>query len=200
MKIIISLFVVAIASFVALGIWGIVSSRVEQANYTIIKTDGPYQIRSYPSMLVAQVTVSGDQKTAIRSGFKRLANFIFGNNKSADKISMTAPVMQSALDKDQNNTQWKVRFVMPAQYTMQSIPKPTQDDVELIELKTTKYAVITFSGNASSRVLTEKWNELQSYLKANQLKSIGLPIYSFFNPPWTLPFLRRNEVMVEIEQ
>jgi effector-binding domain-containing protein len=199
MKIFISLLVVTVISIIAMGVWGIVSSHVEQASYTIIKADKQYQIRSYPSMLVAQVTVTGDQKTAIRSGFKRLANYIFGNNKNSDNISMTAPVMQSELASNRNEREWKIRFVMPAQYNMQSIPKPNQDEIELIELKPAKYAVITFSGIASSRVLEEKWKELQSYLNANDLKPLSAPVYSFFNPPWTLPFLRRNEVMVEIE-
>ena len=111
----------------------------------------------------------------------------------SEKISMTAPVIQQGA-----GTSWKVRFVMPANYTMSTLPKPNNSAVKLEEIPGKRYAVIRFSGTSREENLKENEKKLKNFISNKQLKPLSEATYAFFNPPWTLPFLRRNEVMVEI--
>ena len=175
-------------------LWGPIASRVEQAKYTVVQKDGDFEIRYYESMLVAETSVAGDRETAINRGFRVIADYIFGNNASTQKIAMTAPVTQSCDGK-----LWLVRFVMPAKYTMETLPKPSQPAVKLLKIPPSRYAVVRFSGVANAESLERHTHELESFINKNELKAVSSPIYAFFNPPWTLPFLRRNEVMIEVK-
>jgi hypothetical protein len=109
------------------------------------------------------------------------------------KIAMTAPVTQQG-----DGSTWKVRFIMPSSYTMKTLPKPNYSAVKLKEIAAKRYAVIRFSGAAGEDSLKRRTKELNEWLSTNNLTLVSEPIYAFYNPPWTLPFLRRNEVMVEI--
>lgn len=189
--IIVSVIVVLIMGVV---LWGPIASRVEQAKYTVVQKDGDFEIRYYESMLVAETSVAGDRETAINRGFRVIADYIFGNNASTQKIAMTAPVTQSCDGK-----LWLVRFVMPAKYTMETLPKPSQPAVKLLKIPPSRYAVVRFSGVANAESLERHTHELESFINKNELKAVSSPIYAFFNPPWTLPFLRRNEVMIEVK-
>jgi SOUL heme-binding protein. len=106
---------------------------------------------------------------------------------------MTSPVQQQLAGKS-----WQISFVMPSKYNMDSLPVPNNNRVRLKEILTKKFVVIEFSGTNSNENVTEHENQLMSYIEANQIKIIGSPKYAFYNAPWTLPFLRRNEVMIEI--
>ncbi|MBA3814559.1 MAG: heme-binding protein [Alphaproteobacteria bacterium] len=109
---------------------------------------------------------------------------------------MTAPVIQQASTE---KGKWKIRFVMPSDSTMDTLPKPNDSRVELLPISEKRYAVIRFSGFSSQDNLESHLEELRTYLKAQNLRPIDDPVFAFYNPPWTLPFLRRNEVMIEIE-
>lgn len=111
------------------------------------------------------------------------------------KIAMTAPVIQLG---DENK--WAVAFVMPAKYTLETLPKPNNDQVKLIEVPSERFAVIRFTGLASDKSLQDQTGELKAYIKSHNLNAISAPAYAFYNPPWTLPFMRRNEVMIEISK
>ena len=106
---------------------------------------------------------------------------------------MTSPVQQQLAGKS-----WQISFVMPSKYSMDSLPMPNNNRVRLKEILTKKFVVIEFSGTNSNENVTEHENQLMNYIEANQIKIIGSPKYAFYNAPWTLPFLRRNEVMIEI--
>lgn len=202
-------WIIAISIIVILGLilWGPIASRVEQAPYTVVETHDNIQIREYAPMIIAQVEVSGNREQAIDRGFRIIADYIFGNNISTQKVSMTAPVTQQKSEKiamtapvtqiAQGNS-WIVRFVMPANFTLQTLPKPNNQAIKIEELPSSRYAVIRFSGIAGAESLEQHTAALESYIKMNHLESISEPIYAFFNPPWTLPFLRRNEIMIKI--
>lgn len=111
----------------------------------------------------------------------------------SEKIAMTAPVTQEG-----TGNSWKVRFVMPASYTMDTLPKPNNEAVKLENIPSKRFAVIRFSGMAGEDSLKEYTDALNTYITDNKFTTLSQPTYAFFNPPWTLPFLRRNEVMVEI--
>ena len=167
----------------------------EEPKYTVLKQTEDFELRRYDEQLVAQTWVTGDQDAASRAGFKILADYIFGNNSAANgkirKISMTAPVsIQQTKDK------WRVQFTMPSQYTLQTLPKPNNPNIEIVEVPAQTYGVIKFSGLAGTEKVAAKTKELQSWMQGQNLTITGKPELARYNPPWTLPFMRRNEIMI----
>jgi hypothetical protein len=204
-----SRLLLGLLSLVILGtaIWSQSMSRVEQAKYDVLTSQDNIEVRLYPPMIVAEAEVQGDRKTAISQGFRVIADYIFGNNISKNSIAMTSPVRQQTSEKiamtapvlqEGQSGQWKVQFVMPSNYTMATLPKPVNESVKLIELPTKRLVVISFSGIASDARLIKYTAELGNFIIAEKLNAKSPPIYAFYDPPWTLPFLRRNEVMIEV--
>ncbi|MBI1301900.1 MAG: heme-binding protein [Alphaproteobacteria bacterium] len=192
---------------IAAAAWGPIVSNVEQAKYEVVESQGDIQIRDYAPMIVAEAEVSGERKEAINQGFRIIADYIFGNNSPKQNVAMTAPVIQQPAEKiamtapvtqEGAGNSWKVRFVMPASYTMDTLPKPNNDAVKLENIPGKRFAVIRFSGMAGEESLKKYTDELNAFIKAKKLAPQSQATYAFFNPPWTLPFLRRNEVMIEI--
>ena len=153
----------------------------------------PIQVRDYAPMTVAEAEVSGERKEAINKGFRIIADYTFGNNAPRQNVAMTAPVTQEGAAGS-----WKVRFVMLANYTMETLPKPNNDVVKLEKVPGKRFAVIRFSGLAGEESLKEHTDALNAFIRDKKLEPLSQATYVFFNPPWTLPFLRRNEVMVEV--
>lgn len=188
---------------------GPIMSDVETPNYEIVESQANIEIRQYKPMIIAEVQMDGERKDAIGDGFRLLAGYIFGNNAIEQNIAMTAPVQQQKSTKiamtapvQQQSTgdAWQVSFVMPAEYSMQTLPKPANDRVTLTEIPAKQFVAIRFSGMNSEDNLKAHEQKLMEYVKTNNLSVTGSPKYAFYNPPWTLPFMRRNEVMIEIEQ
>ena len=168
-------------------------SDVEHARYSVVASSGDIEIRDYAAQVVAETTVSGERSSAISEGFRRLAGYIFGANQPGEKIAMTAPVGQRPTGEN-----WRVTFTMPASYSMKTLPKPNNQAVELIELPPQRLAAIRFSGLVDEGDLSQNQAKLMRFLEQEKLKPIGAPRYAFYDPPWTLPFNRRNEVLIEI--
>lgn len=190
---------------------GTIMSQVNEPKYKLISSEENIEIREYSPILVAQISVTGERKSAISVGFRILADYIFGNNEGrqkismralveqqeGEKISMTAPVIQQ---ESKDNLHWNVRFVMPSEYTMETLPRPKNNQIEIIPISSKRYAVIRFSGLARENILQRNLDALQQYIGSKKLPGVGKPVYAFYNPPWTLPFLRRNEIMIEIRR
>lgn len=183
-------------------------SNVEQPDYKLITSEENIEIRDYSPMILAEVEVSGERKQAIREGFKILADYIFGNNTSNIKMEMTAPVTNELSEKmamtapvmqEPHMDKWKVRFIMPKKYSFETLPKPNSKDVILISWPARRFAVIRFSGLADNESIKLHTEELEAYIAAEKLNPIGGIVLAFYNPPWTIPFLRRNEVMIEVD-
>ncbi len=172
---------------------GPIMSNVEKPKYHVISSQENIEIRKYNPMIIALVEVQGERKEAIKGGFKILADYIFGNNKSKEDIPMTAPVRQQ---KFQEN--WQISFIMPSEYNMETLPQPNNKNISLKELPSKKYIVINFSGMISDQNITLNEEKLKKYIFENEIQSLSTPIYAFYNPPWTLSFMRRNEIMMEI--
>jgi len=188
---------------------GPVMSNVERPDYKVIQSQKNIEIRQYDPMIIAEVEIEGNRKDAINDGFRIIADYIFGNNSVEQVISMTAPVQQkenqkiamtAPVQQELKGKLWRISFVMPSKYSMESLPVPNNNSVHLKEVLAKKFAVIEFSGTNSNENLNEHENQLMNYVEANKIKIIGSPKYAFYNAPWTLPFLRRNEVMFEINQ
>ena len=192
----------------------------EEPKYVVLEKSEPFELRAYAPMIVAEVKVEGDLDAASSQGFRLIAAYIFGQNQISEKIAMTAPVGIEAKEADKSakiamtapvtiesaksvdkstNAQWTVSFVMPSEYTLVTLPKPINPQVLIREVPAEKRAVITFSGFYNEDKVQEKTRELQGWMKSKNLKSIGVPQFARYNPPWTLPFLRRNEVHIDIE-
>ena len=184
----------------------------EEPEFKLISEEGEFQIREYEPKIIAQVEVEGDFDEASSRGFKLLADYIFGNNLLdgiSKKISMTTPVemtplaenllMTSSVMDDQINNKWSINFVMPQEYSLDTLPKPNNSQVNIIEVPKEKYAVIVFSGLVRDTSYAEKAELLSNYLEENSFKQQGAIKIARYNPPWTLPFFRRNELMVRID-
>lgn len=202
--------IVAIIGIVLIGAIAVgpIMSDVETPDYELVKSQGAIEIRQYNPMLIAEVQMSGKREDAIGDGFRLLADYIFGNNIANQDIAMTAPVQQQESTKiamtapvQQQSTgdDWQVSFVMPSEYTMDTLPKPVNERVALKEIPAKTFAAITFSGTNSDENVQKHEKILLEYIEANDLSVIGTPKYAFYNPPWTLPPMRRNEVMIEIQ-
>jgi DNA gyrase inhibitor GyrI len=198
-----------IVGLIALGLlWGALVSHVENAKYTVITAEENIEIRDYPPLIVAEVTTQGPRQEAIKQGFTQLADYIFGNNSSKNKISMTAPVTQQDGEKismtapvtqQGNENAWTIRFIMPSNYTLDTLPRPNNDKVRIHQIPSARFAVIKFSGTAKTDTISSHENKLKTHIDHKNLKQLSAPTYAFFNPPWTLPPLRRNEIMIEIQ-
>lgn len=182
----------------------------EEPAYTLIEQSGNVELRRYGPLIVAETLVSGSMDDASGSGFRRIADYIFGNNTVRNgghqKISMTAPVTMAAQSKEISMTapvsmersagKWRMHFVMPSEYTLETLPRPNNPAVTLREIPATHYAVIRFSGLAGENKVAAKTAELEAWLERRGIEPLGNPQLARYNPPWTLPFLRRNEVMI----
>lgn len=170
--------------------------KTEIQHYTVLESSGSIELRNMSPMVIAECDVKGERKEAIREGFRILARFIFGANNSNTQIAMTAPVTQQA---QQKSGSWTIRFNMPSSYTnLDQVPQPTDSRIRIVSMPERKFVVIRFSGMTSQKNLTKNYDKLTAYIKTKGLKTVHEPIYAFYNPPWTLPFLRRNEILVEL--
>jgi len=184
---------------------------IEEPKYSVIETIPPFELRSYAPMILAEVQVDGDLDEASSQGFRLIAAYIFGQNQVSEKIAMTTPVaveeqtiknakiaMTTPVNIESNAGQWTVSFVMPSEYTMESLPKPLNAKVQLRQIPAVKRAVMTFSGFYNAQKVTEKTLELEEWMRTKNLQANGVPKFARYNPPWTLPFLRRNEIMIDV--
>lgn len=168
------------------------------------------EIRQYGPRIAAETTVSDDEDRARNIGFRRLAGYIFGANHRGDDIAMTVPVARQQSRGDEiamtapvaqsrkGNSTWTIRFYMPAKWSMETLPTPDDDDVRLVTVPGETVAVLRFSGDRSPKAVAARTFELRKVLRDNGIEPVGDPVAWFYDPPWTLPFRRRNEVAVPI--
>ncbi len=189
-----------------------VNYNVEEADYRVIKADNDFEIRIYDPMLVVETTVDGDFDTAGNRAFRKLFNYISGENVAISEIAMTAPViadqattaggkiinMTTPVLEEASGQGWRYMFVLPAEFNFDNAPAPLNEDVTLTAEPARKLAVLRYSGLMDQERLQDKVGQLQQWIDANKLQAVSQPRWAGYNPPWTLPFLRRNEVMIEV--
>ena len=158
-------------------------------------TEGDIEVREYGAAIAAQVEIEGTRLSAIDRGFTLLADYISGDNTDGRKIAMTTPVIQEG-----GPEKWTIQFILPERYTLDTVPQPVNPLIALREVPARQVAVIRFRGSSRSDAhFTQKIAELGAYVAQHDLKCADSePFLAFYDPPWTLPFLRRNEVMVEL--
>ena len=173
---------------------------VEEPSFEKLVEYEEFEIRKYPPLIVAETVVENEFDDAGTAAFKRLGGYIFGANQSNDKIDMTAPVSTEPMGEIDGKKQWKVHFVMPAGKTMTNLPVPNDATVIRKEIPEQIVAVHRFSGRWSEERFKEKTDFLIEQVKQQGLvPKVGSARYARYNPPYVPWFLRRNEVIVEID-
>lgn len=186
---------------------------VEELKYELILREGNNEIRRYPAYIVAQVTVDTDEKPESKA-FRILAGYIFGDNKSKSSIAMTAPVMTNekkvsekinmtapVLMESTENNKTTMSFSMPSKYSIQDLPEPNDKRVKLANVSEHFMAAFVFSGFWGKEKNAKLAEDLKQWLvKHPEYRQISKPFFAGYNPPWTLPFLRRNEILIKLEK
>ncbi len=205
---------ILIAIIIVIVIWSLVgyfTSNVEQAEYTVIKKTENYEVRNYPKHIVAQTKVSGQLTQAMNSGFSIVAEYIFGGNVKKEKIAMTAPVVVKDGDSQKipmtapvvartDGSDQIISFGMPKSYTLESLPSPINPKVQIVEIPEQNLAVANFSWFISDKRIKKAQEKLLNDLARDGIKPIGELRYAGYNAPWSPPWMKRNEVMIEINK
>ena len=181
--------------FVVLA-WFMLPKFLEQPKYKVVRKENDIEIRSYDKILMSSVKVYGNQYNALRNGFQPLVRYIGAKERVSEKISMTAPVIQTINNESEN---WTVSFAMPSKYNIDNLPKPANDDIYFEEIQPSLAAVIRFSGMANDSLLNQKTSSLKKWLELEGYTELSNPKFLFYNDPTTPGFLRRNEVMIIVE-
>lgn len=217
--------VLLVSACSAFGIRG----GTESPDYQVIDRVGEVEIRHYGPRLAAETVVDGPEAEARSAGFRRLAAYIFGENRSRSDIAMTAPVAQAEAPSREiamtapvatrpaapageiamtapvatraaEGDKWVVRFFMPAQYTMATLPEPVDPAIRIVPVPAETLAAYRFSGSRSPEAMQEQQAVLLRTLQGSPWRAAGQPVDWFYDPPWTIAFLRRNEIVVPVER
>jgi hypothetical protein len=208
---------------------------IEEPAFERTTVDGANEVRRYAPMIVAETWVEGDLSDGSNDGFRVIARYIFGANRSragegseriamtapvtmearSERIAMTAPVtmdlpatrpaessqatpVESGAQAAPREGRWRMHFVMPSKYTMATLPEPTDPRVVLREVPAQKIAARTFSGFVTNARVASETEALQAWISARGLQAAGPAQLARYNPPWSIPFLRRNEILIPL--
>lgn len=186
-----------------------VTVGIEKAKYQVIEKGGKFEVRQYKPQIVAETVVDADFDGAGNMAFRRLFNYISGENRKKESIAMTAPVnqkissekiaMTAPVNQQKSESNYVVSFLMPSKYTMETLPEPVDSSVRLRQIPARKIAAIRYSGSWSRKRYEAKKILLEQFIKKKGLRITGPDIFARYDPPFQIPFLRRNEVLFEIE-
>lgn len=170
---------------------------IEEPNYQTLLNEPPFEHRRYSGFVVAETTLEGSFDAASRTGFRRVAGYIFGDNTvqngGSKKIAMTAPVTVEPKEGG-----WRLHFVMPSAEKLESLPQPNNSEVNLRRIGEHDVVAIQFSGWTTEAAIAEATAKLKSWAQTKQLQIVGSPQVARYNDPFTLPWRRRNEILIEV--
>ena len=182
---------------------------IEEAAYEVVKKDGRFEIRDYAPHILAETMVEGDIEGAGSKAFRKLFGYISGANRSQEKLAMTAPVSQepkgekiamtAPVGQQSVQGRWAVSFMMPASYTLETLPIPEDPQISLRQVPGRRLAAVRYSGLWSEKNYRRYRQELEAWLQDQGLTTVGEPVWARYNPPFTLWFLRRNEILIPVE-
>jgi hypothetical protein len=190
-------FFLIISLFCISAFWTDHAMAIEEPPFRVIQSEPPFEHRLYSGFVVAETELAGDFDAASRTGFRRVAGYIFGDNQAHSggtrKIEMTAPV--TVEPKEQG---WRLHFVMPSAESISSLPKPNNPDVKLRQIPEHAVAVVRFSGFTTQAAIQEQTTKLRQWMASKQLEASGPAQVARYNDPFTLPWRRRNEILIPI--
>ncbi|MEQ1742598.1 MAG: heme-binding protein [Candidatus Nitrotoga sp.] len=182
---------------------------IEEATYNVVKRDDQFEIRDYAPHILAETVVEGDLEEAGNKAFSRLFRYISGDNRSRDKVAMTAPISQEPMGEKIKMTapvgqqriqeKWAVSFMMPASYTLATLPAPEDPQVTLRQVPARRMAAVRYSGFWSEKNYLRYRMELESWIHEKGLTIVGDPAWARYNAPFTPWFLRRNEILIPVD-
>lgn len=181
---------------------------LEQPRYEVLTSEEPFEIRQYEPYLVAETWVQRDFEAAGNEGFRRLAGYIFGNNRSRHELQTKAPVSQYTSEKiamtapvnmHLDGNHYRMTFMMPSGYTLETLPEPVDPEVRLRQVPAERMAVIRYSGTWNRRRYLEHRSKLESWVTEKGLTPVGEPVFARYDPPFKPWFLRRNEILIPLE-
>lgn len=180
-----------------------------EPQYHVIFQDHEFEIRQYSILLIAETVAAGNYQQAGHAAFKRLANYIFGGNKRRENMAMTTPVIREQTGEELSMTapvlqetegkQWRMSFVMPEGFQLETLPIPLDEGIVLKELPSKKVATIRYNGSLNEESIAIHSQKLLTWLEKQSLKPLSPFRSAAYDPPWTLPLMRRNEIHVDIE-
>lgn len=206
----ISLVSVTLMFSTACSVLGVES--VEEAPYSTSLNDGAFELRDYDSFAVAETRVEADFENAGNLAFRKLFAYISGENTAGAKIKMTTPViaakpikylgekiaMTAPVISELDGEYWVYRFVLPKMYTADTAPRPLNPDIAIVEVPPQRVAAVRYSGRATEKARIKNAKALLEWISGEKLTQLSEPRWAGYNPPWTLPALRRNEVLVDV--
>jgi len=182
---------------------------IEKSKYEVVEKEGKFEVRQYQPQIVAETIVESDFGEAGNVAFRRLFNYISGENRKKESIKMTAPVNQKAssekiamtapVNQQKTEGKYSVSFLMPSKYTMETLPEPLDSNVRLREIPAQKIAAVRYSGSWSRKKYEAQKILLEEFIKQKGLRIIGEDIFARYDPPFQLWFLKRNEVLYPVE-
>ena len=180
----------------------------EEAPYTVLKSDDIFELREYLPQILAEVIVDGDLEGAGNKAFRPLFRYISGDNRSRSTIAMTAPVSQeqqgekiamtAPVSQQPAEGKWAVSFMMPASYTLETLPVPDDPGITLRPVPARQVAAVRYSGFWSEEKYLLNKEKLEQWIQKNRFTVNGEPVWARYNPPFTLWFMRRNEILIPI--
>lgn len=203
------LIILIIVFSIWIGRWVYVQYATPRPTYQVLKKEGGFEIRKYDPYIMAELEVNGDSHLrAASNGFMGVAGYIFGDNQSQKKVSMTAPViasekiaMTAPVMAQKGESSYKIAFIMPQTYkTIEDLPKPNNPKLKLIQKPSQTFATIQYGWIATTKRALNKTQKLEAWMNQNNLEALAPPIQAYYDEPWAPPFLRRNEVLIEIER
>lgn len=197
-----------LSTFVGLALAADSLAKYEEPDYKVIIKKGDFEVRQYPEVVSASVVVAGSGKDSANQAFKILGGYIFGKNEGHSKVAMTVPVTESiksekiamtvpVTTKEAEN-EMTMSFFMPSKYSLSTLPKPLDNRITFNTVPTRKFAVVRFSGIAGEDSCRKEEERLRAWIKEQNMSAVSDAVRAFYNPPWTLPFLRRNEIWIEV--
>jgi len=197
-------------NLVLLALGGIDAVATEELKYRVLESSGDFELRQYESSLGAETTVEGDFHEVGNEGFRRLFDYISGKNRKKQSIPMTAPVSQEAssekipmtapVNQEKVGGAWRITFLMPSAFTMETLPEPLDSRVKLVKIPGRLMAALSYSGTWSRERYEDKEKRLKELIRQRGLKIEGEPVFARYNPPFMPWFLRRNEVLIPVGQ
>ncbi len=185
----------------------------ENPPYELLESDGHIELRQYDNYIVAEVTLTGSFEGVLSQGFRILADYIFGNNRRSEHIAMTVPVIEQprpasekiamtapVVTEDLGASTFKVAFMMPSKYTLETLPQALDERITFRIVPAHMAAATRFSGSMGAESAMKHRDELEHWVNTHGLSVISPFTYANYSPPWIPPFLRRNEVIVDVER
>ncbi|MBV5319689.1 MAG: heme-binding protein [Chlorobium phaeobacteroides] len=204
-----SIVLVLMSGFLLAGCSVVGKRSADEPSFTLQKKDGVFEVRHYGRTVYAETVVDGAYAKTSGVAFSRLAGYIFGKNRAKQKIPMTAPVLQEPVSlkipmtapvlQEKKGDGWLMSFVMPDGSRLETLPEPLDPAVKLREAEGRSVAVIGYAGLHSEKNIRKYAGLLKEWIGKKGYRAISEPRAASYDPPWTIPFLRRNEVQIDVE-